>query len=90
LEPQVAFGRVLRELRLERGLSQEQLALDAGIQRNYVSLLERGRNAATVTMIFKLAHVLDLPTSALLERVELLVSRRPKTRTPSGRRPSQR
>ena len=48
----VAFGRVLRELRQERGLSQEALALEADLQRNYISLIERGVNQPTITTIF--------------------------------------
>ena len=76
MEPQVAFGRVLRELRLERELSQERLALESGIQRNFVSLLERGKNAASVKTIFKLARVLEIPPSSLIHRVETLMQRR--------------
>ena len=68
--PNVAFGQVLRRLRKERQLSQESLALEAGIQRNYVSLIERGINQPTITILFKLAAALDIQPSLLLAEVE--------------------
>ena len=70
LQPSEAFGRVLRALRLERGLSQEALALEAGIQRNYVSLIERGINQPTITIIFKLAAAMEVKPSQLIELAE--------------------
>jgi len=73
LEPEVAFGRVLRTLRRQAGLSQEQLALDADVQRNYVSLLERGLNSASLKMIFKLSDALCVAPSEFLAQVERLM-----------------
>ena len=70
IQPHEAFGKVLRALRLERGLSQEALALEAGIQRNYVSLIERGINQPTITIIFKLAAALEMQPSQLIALVE--------------------
>lgn len=64
---------VLREARRSRGLSQEALALQAGVERNYVSLLELGRNSASIRVLFKLAEVLGSPPSELLQRTELLL-----------------
>jgi len=61
---------VLRALRVERGLSQEALALEAGVQRNYVSLIERGVNQPTITIIFKLAAALEMNPSQVVELVE--------------------
>lgn len=69
-QPNEAFGLVLRDLRKERGLSQEALALDAGIQRNYVSLIERGINQPTITIIFKISAALNMKPSQMLELVE--------------------
>lgn len=70
MEPEVAFGEVLRELRKHRGLSQEKLALEAGIERNYISLLELGKNSASLKIIFKLSVVLEISPSEFLRLVE--------------------
>ena len=70
MEPEVAFGIVLRELRKQRGLSQEALAHDAGMERNYISLLELGRNSASVKMIFKLAPSLRITVAEFMGMVE--------------------
>lgn len=72
MEPEAAFGRVLRELRKQAGLSQEQLAFSADLQRNYISLLERGLNSASLKTIFKLADVLQVAPSKMLEQAEKL------------------
>lgn len=70
MAPEKAFGEVLRHLRKERGLSQEALALEAGVERNYISLLELGKSSASIRMLFKICAVLDLPPSKFLEQVE--------------------
>lgn len=70
MEPEIAFGIVLRKLRKERGLSQETLAFESGIERNYISLLELGRNSASVKILFKLATALEISVADLMERVE--------------------
>jgi transcriptional regulator with XRE-family HTH domain len=49
----------LRRLRHAKGLSQEELADRAGINRNYVGMLEREQHSATVDMLEKLAEVLE-------------------------------
>lgn len=50
----------LRRLRHAKGLSQEELADRADINRNYVGMLEREEHAATVDMLEKLAGVLEV------------------------------
>ena len=52
-------ARNIRRLRLERGLSQEALAVDAGIDRTYVSRLERGLENPTISVLEKLARALS-------------------------------
>lgn len=49
----------LRRLRQVKKLSQEELADRAGINRNYVGMLEREQHAATIDMLEKLAIVLE-------------------------------
>lgn len=62
------FARNLRKARQERGLSQEALAYEAGVDRTYVSALERGVYGATIDMVDKLAMVLGVEAAALLLR----------------------
>jgi transcriptional regulator with XRE-family HTH domain len=62
------FARNLRRARHEKGLSQEALAYEAEVDRTYISALERGVYGATIDMVDKLATVLNLEASALLER----------------------
>lgn len=54
------FARNLRRIRHEAGLSQEELADRADLNRNYVGMLEREENAATVDVIEKLCGVLGV------------------------------
>ncbi len=53
-------ARNLRRLRNAHGLSQEELADRAEVNRNYVGMLEREENAATVDMLEKLAGVMGV------------------------------
>lgn len=57
-------GKNLRRMRLERKLSQEALALEAEIDRTYVSGLERGIRNPTVVLLAKLAKVLRSPITS--------------------------
>lgn len=68
-----AFGKVLREVRLEAGLTQEQLGLEAGVRRTFVSILELGEQQPTLTTITKLAEALNVKPSALISRFEALL-----------------
>jgi transcriptional regulator with XRE-family HTH domain len=62
---QVVAGN-LRRIRHAKGLSQEELAFRAEIDRSYISQLENGTYAATVVMLGKLAEALDVePTDFL-------------------------
>jgi transcriptional regulator with XRE-family HTH domain len=61
-------ARNLRSLRRSRRLSQEELADRAGINRNYVGMLEREENAATVDILEKLADVLNVDPIEFFKR----------------------
>ena len=56
----------MRQLRVERGLSQERLALAAGIDRAYVGRVERGSENVTITTLEALATALSVPVASLL------------------------
>lgn len=53
-------ARNVKRLRLEKDMSQEELADRADMNRNYVGMIERCENAATVDMLEKLADALDV------------------------------
>lgn len=72
ITPHAAFGQVLRKHRLAAGLSQEQLGLESGVQRNFISLIETGQNQPTITTIFKLAGALAVKPSKLISESERL------------------
>lgn len=67
----LAFGEHLRELRRARGwASQEAFAHHAGLDRTYVSGLERSRRNPTLDVIVKLAHALDVRPAELLSTID--------------------
>jgi transcriptional regulator with XRE-family HTH domain len=59
MRAQALVARNLRRLRTQHGLSQEALAADAGIDRTYVSRLERGLENPTVAILEQLAGLLS-------------------------------
>jgi len=70
LDVGVAFGKVLRRLRLEAGLTQEQLGFEADLRRTYVSILELGQQQPSLATILKLAKALKQSGQALVGMVE--------------------
>jgi transcriptional regulator with XRE-family HTH domain len=66
----IAFGRVLREARKEKGISQEELAGDADFDRTYPSLLERGLRTPTLTIILMIAKVLGVTAASLVIKTQ--------------------
>lgn len=65
--PKAAFGLRLRELRLARELSQESLARKAGVDRTYVSSVERGKRNVSLETIYLLAEALGVHPAELLK-----------------------
>ncbi len=70
LGPEKAFGQALREIRRSKDISQERLGLDAGFDRTYISLIERGINSPTIRTVVKLASVLKVTPSKIVARME--------------------
>ncbi|HEU5292461.1 MAG TPA: helix-turn-helix transcriptional regulator [Cyclobacteriaceae bacterium] len=67
------FGSVIRGLREERGLSQQELADFSEVDRTYISDLERGLYSPSLNTIYKLAEVLKLKPHELIEKVDVLM-----------------
>jgi len=70
MDIKLAFGSVLREFRLEKKFSQEKMALECDLDRTFISLLERGQRQPTLTTLFRLAEVLDVPPAKLIEETQ--------------------
>jgi transcriptional regulator with XRE-family HTH domain len=64
------FGRVLRKLRKETGLTQEELGLEAGLQRKFISSLELGEKEPSLATVFKLASALKIKPGKLVTLVD--------------------
>lgn len=65
-----AFARVLKRLRMEKGLSQEQLGFETELHRTYISQLERGLKSPSLRTVYKLAGILEISLSDLMGLVE--------------------
>ncbi|HBO7302207.1 transcriptional regulator [Pseudomonas aeruginosa] len=65
-----AFGAAVRALRMERGIAQESLAHQAGIERSHMGKIERGEHMPTLAIIFKIASALDCSTAVLMTATE--------------------
>jgi transcriptional regulator with XRE-family HTH domain len=67
IEYQQVFGKRVRELRKERGLSQVELAAKVGIDRSYMGFLERGERNPSLEVIAKIAEALSVTPDELLK-----------------------
>lgn len=70
LDAGIAFGRVLRRLRVEAGFTQEQFGFECDLRRTYVSILELGQQQPSLTTILKIAKALNCSAGELVAQVE--------------------
>jgi len=68
-DPRRLFGKRVRELRLQRDISQEKLAELAELHRNYVGGIERGERNVALLNIVKLARALEVRPAKLIEPI---------------------
>ena len=71
-EPQPGLGRAIKQLRTERGLSQEEIGLRAEIHPTWISHIESGRNNPAWGSVRRLAEALDVRLSELASLAEEL------------------
>jgi len=69
------FGIVLRKHRRKVGFSQEKLAELCGIERTYVSMLERAERRPSLAMTFELAQALEISPSVFVSEMEYLLNK---------------
>ncbi len=65
----IAFGKVLRRMREDAGLTQEQLGFETDLRRTYISILELGQQQPSLTTILKIAKGLNCPPGKLVDLV---------------------
>ncbi|HRI28172.1 MAG TPA: helix-turn-helix transcriptional regulator [Chitinophagales bacterium] len=62
----IKLGLRLRDLRMQHGLSQEELAYKAGVHRTYIGMVERAEKNVTITSLNKIAEALNTDIKNLL------------------------
>lgn len=63
------FGIRLKTLRKEKGLSQEELALKSGLNRPYISAIEKGKRNVSLEVMEKLAGAFEVSISDFLNKI---------------------
>ncbi len=62
-----SLGEKIREVRLSKNLSQENLSFDANLSRNQVGRIERGEFSASITTLRKISSALGIKTKDLID-----------------------
>ena len=74
MEPDKIFGDILRQQRALNKISQEKLSQESGLDRSYISLLERGLRQPTLKTIIVLARSLKTTASKMIHSVEEILN----------------
>ena len=64
------FPEVLKEVRLQKGISQEELADRAGLHPTYISQIERSLKSPSLRSLGLIADALEIPLSSLIRKME--------------------
>ena len=71
----IEIGLLIRQIRIEKGLSQEDLAFDCELHRTYIGSLERGEKVPTILTLEKIAKALNISLSDLFKKYEKIQSK---------------
>lgn len=74
MQLETAFGQLLRRYRENAELSQEALALGSGLDRTFVSALERGIRQPSLKSLFKIAKTLQISPAKIVSDLEDLIT----------------
>jgi len=80
-----AFGVALKRIRRSRTLTQQQLALTCGLDRTFISLLERGKRQPSLGTVFQIAKALDIPAVDMIRHTEKAMKRPGRRQLPLRR-----
>lgn len=69
MNPQEIFGQNVRRVRTAQGISQEELAEQAGLHRTYIGSIERGERNVSLNNIVVIAQALRVPLSELFRGI---------------------
>ena len=69
------FGEEIRKIRAEVGISQERLALEADVDRSFLSKMERGIRQPSLTVLLKLCRALEYSPDKLVSEVSSKLSK---------------
>lgn len=74
MNPQLSknFGKIIRELRNENKISQEELGFRSNLHRTYIGMIERGEKNITLENIDKIAQGLDVSMKSIFEKLNKL------------------
>lgn len=70
MDPEIAFGIVLRRLRSDKDISQEDLAFRSNLDRTYISMIERGKRNPTINTLFSISKALGINPANFIALVE--------------------
>ncbi|WP_019121850.1 helix-turn-helix domain-containing protein [Brevibacillus massiliensis] len=78
---ELSFAKVLKAVRVEKKISQLELATESELDRTYISMLERGIHHPTLPTLFALSKALQIKPSELVRRVEVEIEKEEKEYT---------
>ncbi len=70
MEPDEAFGKILKKVRLEKGFTQERLAQESDCHTTYISQIERGLKNPSILVVFRIAQALGIQPHTLILSTE--------------------
>lgn len=66
----INLGKHIRELRLKKGISQEELAFKINSARNFIGSIERAEKAPTIVTLHRIAQALNIKLSDLVSGID--------------------
>lgn len=72
------IGLILRQIRIDKGLSQEDLAFKSDLHRTYIGSIERAEKIATILTLEKVANALDVSLSDIFKQYEKIKTSKEK------------